>query len=436
MRHRRSAFFRSVAVLTLLAVTASCATTRLPPISASGSGFEPLPDEEELWDQSRGEEEQLLDKVSLYDDPLLESYLDGVVARLNPRGMAANPSIRYHVRVVEDPTLNAFAYPHGSIYVHTGLLARMENEDQLATVLGHEMTHVENRHMLRYERAAHNKAIGLTVAAVAAEVAVAVIEDDALDHGHWGQAAAVDVFGNLIVSLGLQLAFLASVNGYGRGLETEADDGGFAKLSASGYRLSEAPKVYQALLADYGEPKKVEAFFFGNHPRLTERIEHSKKYLTTHAAPAAESTAAGDDPEAFRKRMLPVVRDDARLNIELGRFKIAEEELERARAGLPKDPVTRMFLGRLRLAQADAETDPAEQGRLHEEAGKLFEEAVHLDPKRPSPHRELGIYLHDEKDYKGSCRELKRYVELAPDAEDTEEIRGFIGELKRDGHCR
>ena len=50
---------------------------RLPPISASGSGFPPLPDEEELWDESRGEEEQLLDKVSLYDDPHLEAYWAG-----------------------------------------------------------------------------------------------------------------------------------------------------------------------------------------------------------------------------------------------------------------------------------------------------------------------------------------------------------------------
>ena len=82
--------------------------------------------------------------------------------------MAANPAVRYRVRVIEDPTLNAFAYPHGSIYIHTGLLARMENEDELATVLGHEMTHVEDRHMLRYQRSAHNKEVGFTVAAITA----------------------------------------------------------------------------------------------------------------------------------------------------------------------------------------------------------------------------------------------------------------------------
>src|SRR5262245_60412621 len=118
---RNAVCFRPVAILMLLLVTASCATTNLPPISSQGAAFKPLQDEQELWDQSREEEKQLLGKVTLYEDPLLESYLEGVVAQLNPKGMAANPSIHYKVHVVEDPTLNAFAYPHGSLYVHTGL---------------------------------------------------------------------------------------------------------------------------------------------------------------------------------------------------------------------------------------------------------------------------------------------------------------------------
>src|SRR6185369_18100131 len=109
-----------------------------------------------------------------YEDPALESYLQGVVTRMTPKGMAANTAVHYRIRVVEDPTLNAFAYPHGSIYVHTGLLARVENEDQLATVLGHEMTHVERRHMLRFERSARNKETGLAVAAVALDVVTTV----------------------------------------------------------------------------------------------------------------------------------------------------------------------------------------------------------------------------------------------------------------------
>lgn len=432
---RRHPLFRSVTVLTLLLFTSSCVTTQLPPISASGGSFEPLPDEVEIWEEARAEEETLLENVRLYEDPLLESYLEEIVARLNPPGMADNPALRYEVRVIEDPTLNAFAYPHGSIYVHTGLLARMENEDQIATVLGHEMTHVENRHMLRHRRSARNKAIGLSVAAVAASVIAAGVEADAYGAGRWAKAAAVDVVSDLMIGLGLQLAFLAAVNGYGRELEWEADEGGFAKVAAAGYDLDQAPKVYEALLADHGEPRKAEAFFFGSHPRLTERIENTKKYLAAHPAPEPAAARASTD-ESFSRRIRPVVRDDARLNIAMGRLKIAEGQLQKAQGWMPEDPETRYLKGRLRLAQADAEKDPESQRRLRGEAADAFREAIELDGGRPDPHRELGLLLYQQEDFARSCLELRRYAELAPDAEDAPRVRDYVLELQKDGYCR
>src|SRR5215203_170359 len=406
--------------------------------SNQGSTFKPLPDEEALWEQSRDEEKKLLEKVDLYQDPLLDAYLEKVVAGLNPAGMAANPAIRYKVRVVEDPTLNAFAYPHGSIYVHTGLLARIENEDELATVLGHEMTHVENRHMLRYHRAAHNKQVGLSVAAVAASVVLAAAEIDALDHGDWGKAAVIDMMGDLIVGLGLQLAFLASVNGYGRGLELEADEGGFRKIAASGYDLQQAPKVYEALLNDHGEKKKVEAFFFGSHPRLSERVQNTRAYLAKHAGDAnpAGEVARQEREEAFTRRVRPVVRDDAGLNIRMGRLALAEGQLEKVQGWMPKDPETHFLRGRLQLAQAgDPEKSREDQRRLRGEAEDSFRKATELDPGRPTPHRELGLLLYESKKLGEACVQFKRYTKLAPNAEDTEVIRDYVVEMERDGKC-
>jgi len=289
--------------------------------------------------------------------------------------------------------------------------------------------------MLRFQRAAQNKAIGLSVAAVAADVVLAGVGAKAAGEGDWGKAVAADVFGQVLLGLGLQLAFLASVNGYGRGLETEADEGGFAKLAAAGYRLSEAPKVYAALLEDHGEPKKVEAFFFGNHPRLSERIESSKHYLAAHSAKPADGKPAGD-PDAFARRIRPVVRDDARLNIALGRFRIAEAELDKAKAWMPEDGKTRFYIGHLRLAQADAAKDPGEQKRLRQQAGDAFREAIHLDAARPSPHRDLGILLYDQGELRDACREFKRYVELAPHADDAGQVQDYILELKKGKHCK
>jgi len=434
MRH--TAAFRSVALATLLLIAASCVSTQVPPISSQGGSFKPLRDEQALWDQSRDEEKKLLENVKLYKDPLLDSYLEQVVSHLNPSGMAANPAIRYKVRVVEDPTLNAFAYPHGSLYVHTGLLARMENEDELATVLGHEMTHVENRHMLRYQRSIRNKQIGLSIAALAAAVVIADAEGDALSNGDWGKAATIDVLGNLIVGLGLQLAFLASVNGYGRGLEVEADEGGFVKMAAAGYDLQQAPKVYQALLDDRGEPKKVEAFFFGSHPRLSERVESTRAYVAKHSGgPVAESVRQERD-DAFTRRIRPVVRDDARLNIEMGRLTLAESQLDKVRDWMPEDPETHFLAGRLRLAQAAAEKSPVDQRLRRREAEESFRKSIELDPGRPAPHRELGLLLYERKSLREACVQFRRYTKLAPNADDAGRIRDYVLEMERDGDCR
>jgi predicted Zn-dependent protease len=346
--------------------------------------------------------------------------------------------------------------------VHTGLLARLENEDQLATVLGHEMTHVERRHMLRFERSSHNKEMGFNVLAVAASIAVEAAEEAASSQGHRGAAAAIDVFGGLIVDLGLGLAFVASVNGYGRSLETEADNGGFAKMTSAGYRLSEAPKVYEALADDHGEAKKVEAFFFGNHPHLKERIENAKHYYIPRTAAQAMDRKP-IDPDLFARRIRPVVRDDARLNIELGRLKIAAAELQKALAWMPEDPLTQDNLGHLRLAQAaspDNEKNEAAQHRLRAEAGDAFRAAVRLGPDLPGVHLDLGNFLLAEKDDEHACRELQRFLEMVPEpsghaepsersedaasvenaesperSDDTEPVRETVRHLKQEGHC-
>src|SRR3954470_6658150 len=429
---RRSAVFCAAALATLLLLSVSCVSTQVPPISSQGPSFAPQRDEAALWEQSRGEEQKLLGEVKLYGDRGLEAYLDEVVGRLNPPAMASNPAIQYRVRVIEDPTLNAFAYPHGSIYVHTGLLARMEDEDELATVLGHEMTHVEYRHMLRYQRSAHNKAVGITVAAVTASVLLAWVEGDALDHGHWAEAEALDLFGHVMIDLGLALAFQASVNGYGRGLEEEADKGGCGKLAAAGYDVREAPKVYQTLLEDQGDTRKAEAFFFGSHPRLSERIEVTKKYVAQHPGTRLSADRA-DREDTFARHIRPVVRDDARLNIEMGRLALAEAELKKVRDWMPEDPETHFLKGRLRLAQAGQ--SPEEAQALRREAEDSFRKAIELDAGRPDPHRELGLLLRERQDLRGACVQLRRYQKLAPDAEDMEEIEDAIAALERGGGC-
>src|SRR2546421_2733815 len=152
----------------------SGASRNVPPIGTGGQPFKPESDELRLWAEAEKEEQPLLKKAKAYDDPLLDEYLGRLGDKLLPEQVraAGGPGLRFGV--ISDPTLNAFAMPNGRIYVHSGLLSRLDNEAQLAMILGHEMTHVTSRHALRFTRDETYKRFGLTALAVMASILLAV----------------------------------------------------------------------------------------------------------------------------------------------------------------------------------------------------------------------------------------------------------------------
>src|SRR2546426_2535123 len=228
---RWSAPSRAIAwVLIASFLTASCASRNVPPIGAGGQPFKPESDEVSLWKQAEKEEETLTKKAKIYDDPLLDEYLGKIADRLLPDEVraAGGPGLRFGV--MSDPTLNALAMPHGRIHVHSVLLSRLDNEAQLATILGHEMTHVTSRHALRFTRDATNKQILFTVLAVAASIGVAVGSGSPPPSGGHLRAPGLTPTANAIPGIRPPLAAIAAINGYGRDLQREADPGGMAKL--------------------------------------------------------------------------------------------------------------------------------------------------------------------------------------------------------------
>ena len=317
---------------------------------------------------------------------------------------------------------------------YTGLLARLANEDQLATVLGHEMAHVEGRHMLRHQRSARNKQIGMGIAAITAAVILAGEEGEAIGEGQYGKAARIGIFADIFVGLGLHLALLASVNGYGRDLERQADQGAFDRMAAAGYDVDESPGVYRLLMEEYGDSGKSEAFFFGSHPQLAARVESAEQFLAQHPDVGGSGSREGD-PEKFARRIRPVIRDDARLNVEMGRLALAEEQLKRVLEMMPDDPESHLIMGQLRLAQADNEKDPELVRQLRLEAAAAFRASIRLGPNRPLPHRELGLLAYRAEDFFTACVQFRRYVELESQAEDVPRMRDYVLELERAGDC-
>jgi predicted Zn-dependent protease len=418
-----------VVVAALLA--SACASRVVTPIGAGGQPFRPEADERALWAKAEKEEEALLKKARPYDDPLLEEYLGTVADRLTPDSVraAGGPGIR--VGVIRDPSLNAFAMPNGRIYVHTGLLSRLDNEAQLATILGHEMTHVTHRHALSFQRDAQNKQILYTVLAVAASIGVAAAAGSRAGSGDAVGAAVIGQTATAILGLGLSLAAVASINGYGRDLERDADQGGMESLVRAGYDPKEAPEVFALLRSESKERGALETFFFGSHPRLTERIETTRQLLRTRYADAALSPTVVTDTEDFRLRMRPVVRENAYEDIRAGRFALAQGQLDRVLAITPRDPVAHTYYGDLHRLKAQRTRDAAEKTRSQTAALASYEKAVELDPTLPEPHRQLGFLYYQQKDTARAREAFRRYLELKPDGDDARRIKEYLVELDR-----
>src|SRR5438093_5028022 len=191
--------YRSGAWLIIAALlTSSCASRSVPPMGADGKLFKPESDELRLWAQAEKEEEQLQKKAKPYDDPLLDEYLGKIGDKLLPDDVRAAGGPGFRFGVIRDPTLNAFALPNGRIYLHTGLLARLDNEAQLAMIVGHEMTHVTRRHALGVARDARNKHALFTVPAIAASIGGAVVAGSTATPGEYVGAAVLTPTANVL----------------------------------------------------------------------------------------------------------------------------------------------------------------------------------------------------------------------------------------------
>jgi len=88
-------------------------------------------------------------RLGLLGDEALDTYLNSVGQRVFEA--IRTPRFRYDFRVVDEAQPNAFALPDGSVFVTRGLLVLMNDEDELACLLGHEIAHVEQRHTARHQ---------------------------------------------------------------------------------------------------------------------------------------------------------------------------------------------------------------------------------------------------------------------------------------------
>lgn len=344
-------------------------------------------DERRVWGQAREFSEAIQKSAVVYPDEAATRYVQSSMDRLFPEFQG-----NIKVQLLGAPQLNAFAIPNGNIYMNLGLLARFQNEAQLATVLAHEGTHFTHRHGFRSQQNLKGNAAFATVTAI------------------------------LGVPIVPQLLAISSIFGFSRVMETEADNVGYERLARAGYDVHESPKVFEHLAREVKAEGIDEPFFFASHPKLQERIENMNK-LSTNAPPGGNGNSRAD----YASVMIKVRMDNLESQLSMGRAKSALLMLEDPEHLAELPPYAQYYLGeayRLRGGEGDALR--AEQAYL---------KAVSLSPDFAPSYRALGIYYLKANQYSESVKQLSHYLQLVPDAKDRNYVQNYlkIAERKKGG---
>jgi len=361
-----------------------------------------------LSQQGLSEAEKIKGGKNAYKNPEVEAYVSRIGQSVVPQW--ARKQFNFQFQIISDPSLNAFALPDGSIFVHTGLLARVENEAQLAAILGHEVAHVTEHHSAQ----GYKKQMTTFVPAIIGAQVVGAKVSDKSDNP----------FVQMATQAGLTLAVSAAVSGYGRTHEDQADRVGLRYAVEAGYDPTPAPEVWDIFNQTYGDQSKIENFFYGNHSTNKVRKNNQEREIKRHYAdPSKAGVTRPVNDEGYQVAMLPLTRDNAILDFEAKRYNLARSGFQRVLRYRKNDAPSHTYLGRISLASADMPTREAD-------AEAQFRLAIQSDPKYPDAHRGLGRLLASRKKNTEAKGELKKYLELAPkDAANRKDVENELRKI-------
>jgi predicted Zn-dependent protease len=226
------------------------------------------------------EAQKVAQEMGLSEDPELVAYVNAIGARLAEH--SPRKGVEWRFFVVDSDIVNAFALPGGFIYVTRGLLARVNSEDELASVIGHEIGHVAAKHAVQRVTAAAPLAVATGIPAAAVGLVLPRL-------------------GRSVGSLG-QFANSLALAPYGREQERQSDREGQKMAAAAGWDPSGLSAFMhtlereEELRGEDGPP-----WFLRTHPTSNERMSETKAFAAT-LTPAQPNPIAADR-SAFLARL-------------------------------------------------------------------------------------------------------------------------------------
>ena len=423
---------------------------------------------------------QMLTMIHKYyeivDDPAIVTYVNKIGNRI--LSVLPQQPFKYHFYVIKEDVYNAFATPAGHIFVYTGLLDAMEEEEELAGILGHEIAHVYCRHIS--QKIERSKKIGIaTLAGIAAGILLGV--------GGAGEAASAVTMGSVAAGQSAELS-------YSRENEIQADQLGLKFITEAGYSVSGLLKILKKIRGKTWFGSDQIPTYLMTHPAVEDRIAYIASWLDTYNRTSkpiplvnqdafnrvhtwvetrygdeeivlnefkAEVARNPQDPMAHHGYGLILARAGKRqeaieqLRIALtkraldpymlrdlgwvyfldGQFPQALKTLQSAGSLIPDDPECLFYLGRTQMELgnlAEASNNLLKLTRQHPdvtEAYYFLGQSLGQQQKLGDAYYYLGVFYLRKRDFKNAKIQFKQALKHPQDDERRKKINEWLGKM-------
>jgi len=380
--------------------------------SLSGCGVNPVTGKKEIQFVSEAQELQIGEKNyaptrqgeggDLTVLPELTTYVNGVGQKL---AAVADRKLPYEFVVLNNSVPNAWALPGGKIAVNRGLLTELQNESELAAVLGHEIVHAAARHGAKAQERSTMMQVGMTAAQVGAGIA-----------GVNADLAGLALQG---AGAGLQMVQMK----YGRDQELESDHYGMKYMKAAGYEPWGAVTLQETFvrLSEAGGQKQQSWMdgLFASHPPSKERVTKNKEM--------AEKLGRGGDVGAETyasatqklREMKPAYdkADQAMAAAQKKDYPKAKALASEAAKAVPNEGSFQVLLGQIALAEKQPQA-----------ASAHFDKAMALSPNYFASHLGAGV----AQVQLGNKQKAEQYFTRSSQLLPTAPAAYYLGNFARD----
>ncbi len=328
--------------------------------------------------------QQFSQDLGAVQDEALNRYVGEIGRRLDAN--THRPQMPYSYRVLNANYVNAYTFPGGSIGVTRGILVDLDNEAELAALLGHELGHVNARHAARQQGQAMVTQVAMTGVNIVGALA--------------GVGSLTDI--------GTQLGASVLLSSYSRSNEREADELGQEYMVRAGYPATGMVGLQQMLVEQQKESPGLLQTMFSTHPMSSERRDTARQLAESKYASSTQRDPGRErymDSTAALRRIRPTIEACQKGDVAMAgkAYAKAEEQYLRAVKLTPNDYAANLLLAKC-LSTQDKDAQALDYARA----------AARIYPQEAQAQKLIGVIALAQKDPALAYEHLDRYDRLLP----------------------